>query len=252
MTRRPILAGNWKMFMTAAPAKELAAALAETVGQVDDVDVVLIPSFTVLGEVREAIAGANIGLGAQNCHFAEKGAFTGEVAPQMLVDAGCRYVVIGHSERRHIFGETSELCNKKIKAALAVGLTPIYCIGELLEEREEGRTFAVLEEQLEEGLAELTLDEAKQLVIAYEPVWAIGTGKTAMPQQAQEVHETVRNWLSERFDAATANGLRIQYGGSVKPDNVDELMACPDIDGALVGGASLKVDSFSRIVRFEK
>ncbi|HPQ69491.1 MAG TPA: triose-phosphate isomerase [bacterium] len=252
MTRRPILAGNWKMYLSTAPARELAAALAKSVGDVTDVDVVLIPSFTVLGEVRDAIAGTNIGLGAQNCHFEEKGAFTGEVAPQMLVDAGCAYVVIGHSERRHIFGETSELCNKKIVAALNAGLTPIYCIGELLEEREAGRTFAVLEDQLNEGLAGLSLEQAQKLVIAYEPVWAIGTGKTATPQQAQEVHEMVRNWLSERFDAATANGLRIQYGGSVKPDNVDELMACPDIDGALVGGASLKADSFTRIVRFEK
>ena len=166
------------------------------------------------------------------------------------VDAGCRYVVIGHSERRQFFGETNAGCREKIKAAFAAGLTPIYCFGELLAEREAGKTFEVVRRQLEEGLAELDPALAPRLVIAYEPVWAIGTGKTASPAQAQEVHAFIRDWLREHFGAATADALRLQYGGSVKPDNVDELMACPDVDGALVGGASLKADGFARIVQF--
>ncbi len=250
MTRRPIIAGNWKMYMLTGPAKELAAALAKQVGRLADRDVVLVPPFTALAAVKEAIAGTNLALGAQNGHAKNEGAFTGEVSMAMLVDAGCRYVVIGHSERRQFFGETNAGCREKIKAAFAAGLTPIYCFGELLAEREAGKTFEVVRRQLEEGLAELDPALAPRLVIAYEPVWAIGTGKTASPAQAQEVHAFIRDWLREHFGAATADALRLQYGGSVKPDNVDELMACPDVDGALVGGASLKADGFARIVQF--
>jgi len=250
MPRRPIIAGNWKMYMLAGPARDLAAALAKQVGTVKDRDVVLVPPFTALATVRQAIEGTAIELGAQNGHAKAEGAFTGEVSMPMLADAGCRYVVIGHSERRQLFGETNAGCREKIKAAFAAGLTPIYCIGELLAKREAERTFEVLKQQLDEGLADLDIALAPRLVIAYEPVWAIGTGRTATPAQAQEVHAFIRGWLRERFGAATADALRIQYGGSVKADNVDELMACPDVDGALVGGASLKAESFARIVLF--
>jgi len=252
MSRRPILAGNWKMFMLSGPAKELAAALAKSAGNLIDRDMVLIPPFTALSVVKAAIAGTNISLGAQNVHAEPQGAFTGEVSAPMLVDAGCRYVVIGHSERRQFFEETNGSCNAKIKAALAAGLIPIYCIGETLDQREYGQTFKVIETQLTEGLANFTSREIQDLVLAYEPVWAIGTGRTATPDQAQEVHAFIRAWLKSHLDVATAEALRIQYGGSVKPDNIDVLMACPDVDGALVGGASLKVESFIRIVQFQK
>ena len=250
MARRAILAGNWKMYMLAGPAKELASGLAAKVGKVSDRDIVLIPPFTALATVREAIAGTTIALGAQNGYPKNEGAFTGEVSMAMLADAGCSYVVIGHSERRQFFGETNAGCKEKIVAAFAAGLTPIYCIGELLAEREAGNTFAVVKQQLEEGLAGLDAALAPKLVLAYEPVWAIGTGKTATPAQAQEVHAFIRGWLNERFGAAVAQVMRIQYGGAGKPDNVDELMACRDVDGALVGGASLKADGFARIVQF--
>ena len=251
MTRRPILAGNWKMNLLGDQARELAAALTDLVGQVNDRDVVLIPTYTSLHVVREAIAGTNIALGAQNGYPKPQGAFTGEIAMPMLRDAGCRYVAVGHSERRQFFGETNQSCREKIIAALEYELTPIYCLGEILAEREENATFEVIQRQLDEGLAELTEQQAAAIVIAYEPVWAIGTGKTATPAQAQDVHHFIRQWLIERFGANVGDGLRIQYGGSVKPDNVDELMACPDVDGALVGGAALNADSFARIVRFQ-
>ncbi|MHA1569110.1 MAG: triose-phosphate isomerase [Alphaproteobacteria bacterium] len=251
MTRRPILAGNWKMNLLTAEAGELTAKLAAEVGNLADRDVVLIPPFTLLTVVKEAIADTNIELGAQNAHAEPRGAFTGEVSMPMLVDIGCRYVVIGHSERRQYFGETSVSCRDKIAAALAAGLTPIYCFGEKLAEREEDRTFEVIKEQLAQGLTDFDAPQAGRMVLAYEPVWAIGTGKTASPAQAQEVHKYIRDWLAGRFGEETAEQIRIQYGGSVKPNNVDELMTCADVDGALVGGASLKADDFARIVRFK-
>jgi triosephosphate isomerase len=250
MTRRPIVAGNWKMHLVQQDAADLARALARAVGMMPDRDVVIAPSFTALGAVRDAIFGTEIGLAAQNGHWEAQGAFTGEVSMPMLVDAGCRYVIIGHSERRHYFRESSETCRKKIRAALAASLTPVYCVGETLDQRESAETFPVLEKQLRDGLHEFTAEDIATLVIAYEPVWAIGTGKTASPAQAQEVHAFIRDWLVKRFDGPTAEALRLQYGGSVKPDNVDELMSQPDIDGTLVGGAALKADSFERIVRF--
>jgi len=250
MTRRPILAGNWKMNLLTAEAKELATSLAAQVGDVNDRDVVLIPPYTTLPVVREAIAGTKIALGAQNGHAETSGAYTGEVAMPMIAEAGCVYVIIGHSERRQYYGETNASCNAKIKAALAADLKPIYCIGETLEQREAGETLAVIEKQLTEGLADFQAAELEPLVLAYEPIWAIGTGKTATPEQAQEVHRAIRDWLQKHLGEEAAAGLRIQYGGSVKPDNVDVLMACADVDGALVGGASLKADSFARIVLF--
>jgi triosephosphate isomerase len=238
------------MHMLTGEATQLAAALVKDVGGLTDRDVVLAPPFTALAAVRSVIAGSKIALAAQNGHQEIKGAFTGEVAMPMIKDAGCAYVIIGHSERRQFCGETNAFCKAKIKAALAAGLAPIYCIGETLAQRESGDTFKVIETQLAEGLADFGFDELAPLVIAYEPVWAIGTGKTATPAQAQEVHAFIRNWLVKRFGAPFADALRIQYGGSVKADNVDELMAQPDIDGALVGGASLQAAGFARIVRF--
>jgi triosephosphate isomerase (TIM) len=251
MNRRPILAGNWKMNLLTGEAAALATALAEKVGVVQDRDVVLIPTFVSLAAVKAKIAGTSIGLGAQNGHAEAGGAFTGEIAMPMIADAGCTYVVIGHSERRQFFGETSATCNAKIRAALAAGLTPIYCIGETLEQREAEQTFDVIKAQVVDGLAGYSADELTTLVLAYEPVWAIGTGKTASPEQAQEVHAFIRNLVRESFGDALADGVRIQYGGSVKAGNVDELMAKPDIDGALVGGAALNADGFARIVQFE-
>jgi triosephosphate isomerase len=250
MNRRPIIAGNWKMHMLIGEAAALAGALAKDVGGLADRDVVLIPPFTALATVRAAIAGSRLGLGAQNAHAEPKGAFTGEVAMPMVKDAGCAYVLVGHSERRQFFGETNASCRAKTKAALAAGLIPIYCIGETLAEREAGATFHVLETQLAEGLAGFAATELATLVIAYEPVWAIGTGKTATPAQAQEAHDFIRKQLAGAFGDAFAAALRLQYGGSVKADNVDELMGQPDIDGALVGGASLQAAGFARIVKF--
>lgn len=251
MPRLPILAGNWKMNLLTREAAELAGALAASVGQLADREVVLIPPFTSLCVVRKTIAGTRIALGAQNGHEQPSGAFTGEVSMPMLLDSGCRYVLVGHSERRQFFGETNESCRVKIKAALQAGLIPIYCIGETLPEREAGRTLGVVESQLQEGLKGFTAEDLPELVIAYEPVWAIGTGKTATPEQAQEVHAAIRRKLSALFGEKLAQALRLQYGGSVKADNVDTLMAQPDIDGALVGGASLKAEGFARIVGFK-
>ena len=239
------------MNLLIAEAAELAAALAGQVGDISDRDVVLIPTYTALAAVREEIAGTNIALGAQNGHAEPGGAFTGEIAMPMIRDAGCDYVAIGHSERRQYFGETNAGCNAKIKAALGAGLRPIYCIGETLAQRKADETFEVIRVQVAEGLAGFTAADLDELVVAYEPVWAIGAGKSATPDEAQEVHAFIRKQLADTFGEAFAAAVRIQYGGAVKPDNVDALMAQPDIDGALVGGASLKADSFARIVRFE-
>ena len=252
--RRPMIAGNWKMNLNRGESAELAARLCrETTGE-DGVDVLIAPPFTALAAARDAIAGSRLLLGAQNMHWEEKGAFTGEISPSMLVDAGCSHVILGHSERRTLFGETDEMVDRKVAAALRSGLNPIVCFGETLEEREKERTFDVVGKQLRGSLRGLL--QAKSIppsaVLAYEPVWAIGTGKTATPAQAQEVHGFVRKWLNEAFGASSASRIRVLYGGSVKPDNVRELMSMPDIDGALVGGASLKAESFVPIVCYQK
>ncbi len=249
--RTPVIAGNWKMHNTIAEARDLVRDLKENVAAVQDVEIIVAPVFTALAPVAREIEGSNIALSSQNVYWEEKGAFTGEVAPGLLKDAGCTHAIIGHSERRQYFGETDETVNKRVKAALAAGLTPIMCVGETLEEREAGKTLEVVERQIRGGLEGLSAVDIAKGIIAYEPVWAIGTGKTATPQQAEEVHAMIRKLIADIADAGVAEGVRILYGGSVKPENVDELMAQPDIDGALVGGASLKSDSFTRIVKFE-
>lgn len=249
--RRPLIAGNWKMNNNSAESVELVSQLKEMISGVKEVEVVVAPPYTALGSVAAAIKGSTILLSAQNIFWEEKGAFTGEVSPAMLKDIGCQYAIIGHSERRQYFGETNETVNKRLKAALNASLIPLVCIGETLEEREAGKTLAIIEQQVKEGLDGLSSGEMEKVVVAYEPVWAIGTGKTATPEQAQEAHQFIRKMLAQVFNKGVAEGTRILYGGSVKPDNVDQLMSQKDIDGALVGGASLKADSFARIVQFK-
>ena len=249
--RRPILAGNWKMNMTATQTRDLASKLVPLVANVKDRDIVLGPPFTSIAAVADVIRGTNIGLAAQNLHWEDKGAFTGEISADMLLDSGCKYVIIGHSERRQYFGETDETVNKKVKQALKKGLLPIMCVGETLAEREAGKLNEVIGRQVTGGLKDVSADDMKKVVIAYEPVWAIGTGKTATPEQANEVHALIRGKVRSLYTADIAEGIRIQYGGSVTPENVSQLMAKPDIDGALVGGASLKPDSFAALVNFK-
>ena len=249
--RVPIIAGNWKMNMTASQARELASKLVPLVAAVRDREVVLGPPFTSIAAVAETVKGTNIGIAAQNLHWEEKGAFTGEISADMLLDSGCKYVIIGHSERRQYFGETDETVNRRLRQALRKGLLPIVCVGETLAEREAGRLNEVIGRQVTGGLKDLSAEDMKKVVIAYEPVWAIGTGKTATPEQANEVHSLIRRKVQELFSADIAGGLRIQYGGSVTPENVSLLMAMPDIDGALVGGASLKPESFAALVNFK-
>jgi len=251
MARKPIIAGNWKMHKSRQQAADLANALAASVGTYDAVEVVLCPPFTALETVAQAIRGTKISLGAQNCHWADQGAYTGEISPLMLVDVGCKYVIIGHSERRQYFAETDESINKKAQAAYRHGLIPIICVGETLEERQAGKTESVVTTQVRGCLQGLPAEKVAESVIAYEPVWAIGTGQTATKEQAQEVHALIRKLVAEMFSTDVAEKIRIQYGGSVKPQNIRELMAQPDIDGALVGGASLEADSFAAIVRYE-
>ncbi|HNQ50766.1 MAG TPA: triose-phosphate isomerase [Candidatus Omnitrophota bacterium] len=248
--RKTIIAGNWKLYKTITEAIELANGLKRDLFKVsaEDVDIVVCPVYTALSEVAEVVANSNIALGGQDAYWQDEGAFTGEVSVKMLKDAGCAYVIIGHSERRQFFSETNETVNKKINAVLSHGLTPIMCCGEMLAEREAGNTFKVLDDHLINGLKGFSAEEAEKIVIAYEPVWAIGTGKTATPAQAQEAHQYIRNTLAKLFGKDVASRMRIQYGGSVKPENIQELMRQPDVDGALVGGASLKVDSFAQIV----
>ncbi|MCA9408555.1 MAG: triose-phosphate isomerase [Candidatus Omnitrophica bacterium] len=247
--RKPIIAGNWKLNKTPQEAMELVALLKRELSTVTDVEIVVCPVFTCLRDVEDILAESNIGIGAQNVYWEDEGAFTGEVSAPILKSSGAKYVIIGHSERRQYFGETNETVNKRIKAALKHQLIPIVCVGEVLSEREENKTFAVIEKQCKESLAGLTAEEMKLMIIAYEPVWAIGTGKTATPDQAQEVHKFIRDLLKKIFDEDTAQSVRIQYGGSVKPENTADLMGQADIDGALVGGASLKADSFTAIVK---
>jgi triosephosphate isomerase len=248
MMRRKFIAGNWKMNTSRAEGTALAAALAAKIGRANDVEVAVCPPALYLAAVGEAIAGSAVGLGAQNCYHEAKGAFTGEVSPQMLLDIGCKYVILGHSERRAIFKESNQDVNRKVLAGLAVGLTPIVCVGETLEERQADRTTAVVREQIEGSLAGLTPEQMLQLVIAYEPVWAIGTGVVATPEQAEAVHADLRSLLQSRYNSEVASSVRIQYGGSVNAENAATLLGQPNIDGALVGGASLKADSFLAIV----
>ncbi len=242
--RRVLIAGNWKMNTTRVPAVALAEGIAEKANDFDSLDLAVCPPSCYLDAVGRAIAGSKVGLGAQNMYHEREGAYTGEISAAMLCDLGCRYVILGHSERRHILGETDGAINQKVLAALAAGLTPIVCVGELLAEREAGQTFAVIGRQFDGSLAGLSAEQMSNVVIAYEPVWAIGTGKVATPQQAEEVHLALRKLIEKRYNEGLAKGVRIQYGGSVKPENAAELLKQPDIDGALVGGASLKVDLF--------
>ena len=247
--RKLIIAGNWKLNKTSLEAIDLVNGFKRDLGDITEVDVVVCPPFTALSDVREALSDSNIALGAQDLYWEDAGAFTGEISAPMLKDIGVQYVIIGHSERRQFFAETNETVNKKIKAALKSGLTPIVCIGETLQEREAGKTFSVIEKQCRESLANFSVKEMGTMVLAYEPVWAIGTGKTATSQQAQEVHKFIRGLLLKFHGKALAEQLRIQYGGSVKPENITELVMQEDIDGALVGGASLQHDSFVKIVK---
>ena len=246
--RRYLVAGNWKMNTTLESGRDLARAVAAASPRNDSVDVLICPPFVYLMPVIGCLDGSGVTIGAQNCYHEPPGAFTGETGIDMLLDADCSYVILGHSERRHVFGETDELINKKVAAALGKKLAVILCIGELLEEREAGRTEQVLDRQMSGGLAGVSLPAGAELVLAYEPVWAIGTGKTATPEQAQAAHAYLRQWLRSRYNDAVAESTRILYGGSVKPDNARALLSQPDLDGALVGGASLKPESFVPII----
>lgn len=250
--RRPLIAGNWKMYKTAGEAAETAQQLVRYVGTVTDVDVMIAPTFVALPAVYAAIKNSPIALGAQNLYWEEQGAYTGEISAPMLKSVGCRYCIIGHSERRQYFGETDETVNKKIRAAIKTGLQPVFCVGETEKERESGQTLSILDKQVKKGLEGLVSEQLDALIIAYEPVWAIGTGKTATEDQAQEVHRFIRSLVKNNFGQALSDSIRILYGGSVKPGNIAGLMAMPDIDGALVGGASLSAESFSQIIQFKK
>ena len=247
--RKPLCVGNWKMYGTLAEARPLATGVRDGLRRVKDVEVVLCPPFTALSTVGEIVAGSSLALGAQNCHSEPSGAHTGEIAPPMLAELGCRFVILGHSERRREMGETDELVNRKVRAVLSHGLTPILCVGETAEERRQGLTFTTVEGQLRAGLAEVASDAIGSVVLAYEPVWAIGTGANATPSQAGEVHGYLRGLLSELASKDTASAIRIVYGGSVKPENAEALAAEPEIDGALVGGASLNAQAFVTIVK---
>jgi triosephosphate isomerase len=247
--RRPILAANWKMHKTAGEAVDFVDRFLPRVAAAAEVEVVIAPPFTALDRVGRRLAGSSVALAAQNVSAEAEGAFTGEVSPRMLADLGCRYAIVGHSERRLLFGETDACVARKAAALLAFGIRPIVCVGETLEQREAGRTFAVLAAQVDASLARVPRERVEEMVLAYEPVWAIGTGRTATPEIAQEAHAFLRGRLAARFGGA-ADRVRIQYGGSVKPENVYSLMAQPDIDGALVGGASLDPEAFARIVCF--
>ena len=248
--RKPIIAGNWKMYKTVGEAVELVEALAAGLGPVPDREVVVCPPYTALYPLSSLLADTPIALGAQDMFFETQGAYTGAISPLMLRDIGCRYVIVGHSERRQHFGDDDAIVNLKLLSALAHGLRPILCVGETKPQRDAGMAEQVVVAQVRAGLAAVSTDQLAEVVIAYEPVWAIGTGDTATAADAQAMHATIRATLASLYAPALAEGVRIQYGGSVKPDNVDELMAQPDIDGALVGGASLKADSFLRIVQY--
>lgn len=250
MTRKALMAGNWKMHKTTEEARLLAEQVAAATPKAADREVLLAPPFTALGAVSKAVKGTDIIVAGQNVCWEEEGAFTGEISPAMLRDMGATAAIVGHSERRQIFMESDEMINQRLLGGLNQGLTMLLCIGETLEERESDQTLAVLERQIRAGLAEVSSALMNQVVIAYEPVWAIGTGRTASTEQAQEAHAFIRKLATDLYEKDIADGLRILYGGSVKPANVDELMAQPDIDGALVGGAALDADSFGRIINF--
>ncbi len=250
--RIPLLAGNWKMYKTVGEAEALVQGLLKEVGTPKDREVLVCPPFTALYPVGKILAGQAIALGAQDLYPAKEGAFTGAIAPAMLKDVGCTYVIIGHSERRQFFGDTDEVVNRKVKVALENGLKPIMCVGESKPQRDAGMAEAVVLDQIKAGLAGITADQMATIVIAYEPIWAIGTGDTATPADAQAMHCAIRQTLTTLYGSQIAESTRLLYGGSVKPDNVDELMSQPDIDGALVGGASLKVNDFLRIAQFKQ
>jgi triosephosphate isomerase len=247
--RRLFIAGNWKMNLNRGQSLSLVQSLVESLRGVSDVDIAVCPPAVYLGELGKALHATNIGLGAQNVNSKAEGAYTGEISCSMLKDVGCRYVILGHSERRAIYGETDSMVNEKLHAVLAAGLTPIVCVGETLEQREAGQTQQVVRSQCIGSLAGLTEDQMLKTVLAYEPVWAIGTGKTASPAQAEEVHKDIRSLLETQFSVGTAQKVIVLYGGSVKADNAQELLSEPNIDGALVGGASLKQDSFEGIIK---
>ncbi len=250
MKRKPFIAGNWKMHKTIAEAVSLVTSIIEKLPNPEQVEVGVAPPFTALSAVAARIGNSALKLVAQNVFWEKEGAYTGEISPLMLKDVGCEYVIVGHSERRQIFRETDEMINKKIKAVLSFGLKPILCVGETLEQRQKGYTFEIVKSQLLKGLEGLSSEHVLKTTIAYEPVWAIGTGKTASPSQAQEVHHFLRGILGKKWDKEVAGSIRILYGGSVKPDNVKSLMQQPDIDGGLVGGASLKAESFLQVCSF--
>ena len=245
--RRPLIAGNWKMNLDRDGSVALAQGIAES-PHGEGAEVLICPPYVYLDAVVQATNGSSVSVGAQDVYFEGNGAFTGEISTSMLADLGCKYVILGHSERRNVIGETDELINRKVHAVLAAGLIPVVCVGELLEQREAGQTAEVVRAQFEGSLAGVSEEQMRSIVIAYEPVWAIGTGKTATPEQAQEVHADLRKLLEEHYNTGLAESVRILYGGSVKPANAKELMTQPDIDGALVGGASLKADSFGAII----
>lgn len=247
--RTPVIGGNWKMYKVRGEATKTVVELRDQIEDVKDVEIVVFPPFTLLETVGEILQGSKVGLGAQNMFWKEEGAYTGEISPRMLVDLGCQYVILGHSERRSYFTESNEMVNKKLQAALKFNLTPLICVGEKLEERKKGRAKEVVETQIRESLLGIEASEGKKVIVAYEPVWAIGTGETATPEQAEEMHSYIREILEEIWDASVANLIRIQYGGSVKPENIKELMTKKNIDGALVGGASLDSASFTRIIK---
>ncbi len=250
-TRRPLIAGNWKMYKTGVQSVDFTKKLKDMVAGVSNVDIMIAPPFTAISQVAEQTTGTPISVGAQNMHWEAEGAYTGEIAADMIQSAGCSHVIIGHSERRQYFGETDQTINRKIQAATQSDLIPVFCIGETEDQREAGQTFSVLDKQLQNGLEGLFLENLRSLIVAYEPIWAIGTGKTATKEQAQEVHMHVRQWFAQAYNQEYAQGLRILYGGSVKPSNIKDLMAMPDIDGALVGGASLDPESFSQLVHYQ-
>jgi triosephosphate isomerase len=251
--RKPVIAGNWKMYKLIGDAVAMVVALKPLVANANLCEVIVAPPYTSIKSVADRLEGSNIKIAAQDLSAETKhGAHTGEVCGDMIKDAGCTHVIIGHSERRAIYGETDEIVNRKILAALHFNLSPIVCVGETLAERDAGREEAVVAAQLERSLTELTANDLMRIILAYEPVWAIGTGRTATPNQAQQMHAFIRQWISRNFDAKAADNLRILYGGSVKPENISDLMREADIDGALVGGASLEAESFARIVSYER
>jgi triosephosphate isomerase (TIM) len=249
MEKKLLIAGNWKMHGTVPEALLLLSELQQLTKEVYDVDIVVCPPFTALYSAAVTLQDTPILLGAQNMHWENEGAFTGEIAGNFIKDIGCTYVLIGHSERRHIFGETDDMLNKKVQAALGCELIPIFCVGETESQRDSKQTFSVIEKQLKVGLRDLRMNDLKNFAIAYEPFWAIGTGKTATPDQVAEVHSFIRNTLAKTYDAPTASGIRLLYGGSVKPNNAAELKKTKDVDGLLIGGASLKADQFSEIIK---